>query len=493
METSRHPFKTRLPTSSAKRVSLHPLERTLIALILIHLIFMPWAVGGMRLWTQYISICIAVVTFVFAMLPRNYSEENSRNGRQHHLSMWPRLLRFPLFWIGLIILGYIAIQGINPAWVHTPTEKGWTMKRLPHIDWLPHGTLSPIERGNPWRILLTYGSVWLCACSLWVGITRRRSLQIILLGLVSSALLLALVAAAQRITETNKVLWFVSSPNQIWGTFFYRNHGAAWFGLMVSVFCGLAFWHYLKALRTFAKSSPAAFYGFLSILMMVTVIGGYSRGAVISLLLFLVLFVSVFFVRQFTLPPYPQKNVITIVLILFFGGFSFFGLQGLDAEKTWNRMEQLFDGKTSSITARNTATEATFDMWKASPWLGHGANSFEFIFPQYQQHYPTIWKRGKLHLFWEFAHNDIAQTLAELGIFGSSLIVLGWLWGIGRFLRIRAWANPLSITLLLGMTCTVAHSWGEFVFQNPAILITWVALGVISLRWAELDPTVQSR
>ncbi len=427
----------------------------------------------MRLWAQYISIGLAALTFIIALIPRHYTDENSRTG-SHHLSLWPRLLKFPLFWIGLLLLIYIAIQG-------------------PHIKWLPHGAESPIDWANPWRALMIYGSAWLLMCSLWIGITRRRALQIILVGLVSNGLLLAIIAAAQRLTGTNKILWFVDSPNQIWGTFFYRNHGAAWFALMVSLFCGLAFWHYLKALRTFAKSSPAALYGFLSLLMIVTVIAGYSRGAVISTLLFLGLFIITFLIRQFTLPAYPQKNVITVFLILILAGFTFVGLQGLNAKNTWDRMEQLFDGESKTMEARETATQATYDMWKASPWLGHGAHSFRFIFPVYQQHYPMIWKAGKRRLYWEHAHNDIAQTSAELGIVGVSFILLGWLWALGRFIRTRAWANPLSITLLLGTICTLAHSWGEFVFQNPAILITWVCFGIISLRWSELDPTTQSR
>lgn len=492
METSRHQLHPRLSTGSAKRVSLHPAERVLIILVLIHLIFLPWALGTMRLWAQIISIVLAALIFIVALIPRSYTDENSRTG-SHYLSMLPRLLRFPLFWIGALLLIYIAIQGLNPAWRYVSTDQGWWMTRITYINWLPHGTESPLDWANPWRALMIYGSAWLLMCSLWIGITRRRALQVILVGLVSNGLLLAIVAAAQRLTGTNKILWFVDSPNQIWGTFFYRNHGAAWFGLMVSLFCGLAFWHYLKALRTFAKSSPAALYGFLSFLMIVIVIAGYSRGAVISTLLFLGLFIITFLVRQFTLPAYPQKNVITVFLILLVAGFTFFGLQGLNAKNTWDRMEQLFEGETKTMAARRSATQATFDMWKASPWLGHGAHSFRFIFPVYQQHYPTIWKAGKRRLYWEHAHNDIAQTSAELGIVGVSFIVLGWLWALGRFVRTRAWANPLSITLLLGMICTVAHSWGEFVFQNPAILITWVSFGVISLRWAELDPTVQSK
>jgi len=168
----------------------------------------------MLIGSQYISLGIAVVTFLVALLPRNYSEENSRHG-QHHLSIWPRLLRFPLFWIRLALVVMVIIQGLNPAWHYVSSSAGWWMEMNPYIEWLPHGTELPAKLGNPWRSLLVIGATWLIVCSLWIGITRRRSLQIILATLAGNAFLLAIIAGAQRLTQTNKILWFIDSPNQI--------------------------------------------------------------------------------------------------------------------------------------------------------------------------------------------------------------------------------------------------------------------------------------
>lgn len=503
--SSSHAFHARhglagLRATAAKKIALHPLERILVALILLQLVFLPWALGGLRLWSQYVSAGLAVVTFIVALWPRHYTELNSRVGA-HHLSLWPRLLHFPLFWLGLLLMLYVTIQGLNPAWTFAEGHKMWWMQRINHIAWLPHGTIAPGLRGNPWTSLLVYGATWLTACSLWVGITRRRSLYILLLGLAINALLLAGIAFAQRLSNTNLILWFIKSPNQIWGTFTYRNHGGAWFNLMVPVFFGLAFWHYLRSLRTFAKSSPAALYGFLGLVAVVAVIASYSRGAVIAQLLFLGLVLVYFLIKQFTLPPFPQKHIVTALLLIAFAGFTFVGLKGLNAKETWDRMEQLFDGETKSLEARQLATKATLDMWQAEPWLGHGAHSFQYLFPIYQKRYPEIWalpyRHGKTTLyrryFWANAHNDFAQTLAELGIIGTLPILLGGLWGLVRFLRTKGWANPVTMLILFTLSCTLAHSWGEFVFQCPAILVTWVALGVLSLRWTEVDTRHQSR
>jgi len=124
---------------SAKKVVLHGLERLLVALVIIELVFLPWAMGGMRIWSQFTFSGIALLTFIVAILPRNYTEENSRAGR-HHLSIWPRLVKFPLFWLGGILMIYMAAQGLNPAWRYVVSSFGWWMESMPHIKWLPDVT-----------------------------------------------------------------------------------------------------------------------------------------------------------------------------------------------------------------------------------------------------------------------------------------------------------------------------------------------------------------
>jgi len=47
----------------------------------------------------------------------------------------------------------------------------------------------------------------------------------------------------------------------------------------------------------------------------------------------------------------------------------------------------------------------------------------------------------------------------------------------GRLLRGFFWYNPLSLCVVFGLSLTVGHARYDFVFQNPAILLTsWVML-----------------
>src|SRR5690606_22602817 len=93
--------------------------------------------------------------------------------------------RFPLFWIGLLFLGYITIQSLNYSWeyVWTANQKGFYMQQLPeeeYISWLPSGMNTPFKMTNGWQALLMWAVPWLAACAMWCGFKRRKCWRIVL-------------------------------------------------------------------------------------------------------------------------------------------------------------------------------------------------------------------------------------------------------------------------------------------------------------------------
>jgi len=68
---------------------------------------------------------------------RDYNEETAPGQPPFRLYTWPKLARFPVFWIGLLFLAYIAIQGFNPAWLYATDGQGWWMTAAQPIAWLP--------------------------------------------------------------------------------------------------------------------------------------------------------------------------------------------------------------------------------------------------------------------------------------------------------------------------------------------------------------------
>lgn len=54
----------------AKTYALQPLERTLAGVIITLLIFLPWALGGLRVWGQWPMFGLSVLAFLIALIPR---------------------------------------------------------------------------------------------------------------------------------------------------------------------------------------------------------------------------------------------------------------------------------------------------------------------------------------------------------------------------------------------------------------------------------------
>ena len=163
-------FRTRAP-----RQRIHPTEKFLLYVISAQLVFLPWALGGMLEWVQWVSFGLSVLGFGVSLFPRDYNEVGPGQA-PFRLYTWPKLARFPIFWLGLALLGYITVQGLNPAWVYVTDGKGWWMQAMPHRDWLPSGVDVPFGRWGPWRMLMIYASVLMTVCAVWIGFTRRRSL-----------------------------------------------------------------------------------------------------------------------------------------------------------------------------------------------------------------------------------------------------------------------------------------------------------------------------
>jgi hypothetical protein len=62
-----------------------------------------------------------------------------------------------------------------------------------------------------------------------------------------------------------------------------------------------------------------------------------------------------------------------------------------------------------------------------------------------------------------------------------------------KFFGLRGWRHGLATILFVGSTQTLMHAFGDFPFQNAAILIAWWSLLIIALRWLEIDSAAEGR
>lgn len=447
----------------------------------------------MHVWSQCLSFVLALAGFVIALLPRDYTEASSGEG-SFRLIPWPKLTRFPIFWLGLGLLLYILVQALNPAWTYVQRGGSWWMQSIGHIAWLPSGMHTPFVKASPWRSLLIYGSAWLVVCSLWVGFTRRKTLQIFLAVLSVNGFALGLFGVIQRFAGNGAIYWTWLPRDAVpFASFIYKNHAGAYLDLTLAITCALATWFYIRGQRRLEKSNPSALFAFFALFIALTVVLSLSRGAALAMLVFLALLFLGFLLRQIRQPREARRPLIALMLVAFFLLFAGIGSVTLNIDQAWDRMELLLETGNPTVESRFLATQASWDMLKDHWVKGLGAGSFQFYFPVYQQHFPAIFNYSGGRLFFEYAHNDILQIPIELGLFGILVIAACFVYWITRLLRNSAYTNPPALILILGCLMTVGHSWVDFVFYNPAVLITWCALWPVAARWAELEEKTAPR
>lgn len=477
-------FRARSP-----QVALHPLEKGTLALVVLHLCFLPWALGTVHLWSQLTSLGLALLGFVVAALPRTYTAAESEPPAR--IRPLRRLGRFPLFWLGLFVLGYIAVQALNPAWRYRSNAAYWWIEAIDHVRWLPSGMDVPFPIAGPWRALIIHASLWLTLCTVWMGLLRRRSFRLLFTFLAVNGGLLAVLGLVQQLTHAKAVFWTIAVRSTSFvASFIYRNHAGAYLNLVLAVAVGLAWWHHDRARRRLERSSPSVVFLFIAAVLAIAALSTVSRGTALSLLLFLGVAGARFVWTRFHQPAAPRPWAALAALLLLFSGFLAVGLYAIRAQQVWARFEGLLIDPVASAWDRTQAHTAAAEMLAERPVLGWGAGCFRFGFPQYLYRHPDIYYAGiGRRKLWEHAHNDLIEFPLEYGVIGSAALAGSVAWLVWASLRRRGWRNPIAALVLLGAGLTVVHAWADFLFQCPAILLTWAVLLLAATRWSELDTT----
>jgi O-antigen ligase len=483
--------------SRKKSASAHPLELALLVLVGAHLSFLPWALGTMHVWSQLVSVTLSLAGFILALIPRTHTEDYSPDGRAYRYLPARRLTAFPGFWLGLIVLLYVLIQALNPAWQYIREGDMWWMQQRAHISWLPSGAIAPFAESNPWRFLLVGSSVWLLICSMWIGLTRRASLRMLLVTLTLNAGLLAVIGILQRTAGNGKILWLITpSTHYHVATFLYKNHAGAFFNLLLATAAATATWYYRRSERRLERASPAPVFILCAVALALIVALSFSRAATVLMLAFTavsLVFGVVFLLRSPRRPSPLSLGLITVSIAL----LGFISAHQLNLGRAADQFQKLFTtDRVASIELRQVAAQATREMAAGQPFTGWGAGCFRFLFPLYQQHHPEIyvpaWDTGRMFYF-EHAHNDYLELLAELGYLGCApLVALLALWLV-KLIRGRVWQNPAAALLVIGLFGLLAHAWIDFHLRCPAILMTAAALAVVTVRWTELESKRRAR
>ena len=431
------------------------------------------------------------------------------NQREAPINEKPERLNFtPAHWLSLLFaaafLAYLAISAFNPAWRIASDERGWWLESVvpPLAAWLPTSVEARYEPMNVWRIFNMHLAAFSLALGLYFGLSSRRAVLFVFWFFLVNVALMAAVAIVQKYTSAGAVLWMLPSQNRnFWGSFFYRNQGAAFLNWGIVVAAVLYFYHSGKA-RLLMRSGGPHFLAFCLIgLIALSVTFALSRGGILFASLLVLVFV-ILAIAHYFYGAATQLNRHTLILT---GALTFIltfllsaGLYQLNRNIDWQAIEKRFGDIEATIDnadrdARMLSTKATWVMAQDQLWAGWGAGSFRYAFPMYQQDVPELFysrnhrKRGwEGRKFYRYAHNDIVQFLAEYGIVGCSLLGLTILSLLAPALRYAGQAPLSTLFLLLGIAAALAHAFIEFIFHSPAYWVSFITMIALTSRLLQL-------
>ena len=471
-------FRQQTKHRSRRVAPLSLRERLVLFCLAIEIIFAAWAFGGMRLIPLYGMGVLSVLGFGVLWLPLPRFSGLHRTANDPAKVVLKRLLRFPVFWLGLALMGYIAVQAWNTSETYVRVANFFFLEPIPYVAWLPSSVAAPIEEMNAWRMLILLGTSWLAMCTLWVGLQRRRAILILLWVMAINTVMVAGVALLQNMSGQLWIPYLLDRPAQrIWGPFLYTNHAAAWLNLGLVVILALLL-HYHQRQRG-VESDPKLIFMLMAVIVLASVVLSYSRAGILAAggicLIFLGLLIGITLRRERVLSPFLPAVLIAVMMVglgaLLYGQVNqaflrrdFAGLQ-----KAW------IDRENDVRYQLNYATRA---MIQAKPLWGWGAGSFRYAFPAYQRENPVLgktWRNGK-PLFFEYAHNDWLQYWVELGWAGGSLLLLILLYWLGLWLLLLPHWTWSQVMIGLGCLVTLMHAGVDFVFYNPAIFLTFSLL-----------------
>jgi len=451
--------------------------------------------GGFHWWAMLPTAICALVTFLMVLIPPGQPRDERHKLRRKNVRA---LVRFPVFWLGLLLLLVVWIQSVN-VWQHITFHGGTYQFVFPDfwIPWLPHGIVTNLEADHPFLRGLLFFSPWAITCSIWVGLRDCRGLAWLWAGVLAVGLLWLAVGYLGYIMEWQKAmgLWF--SPSGILFSSYINVTHASFVCLGLLAIClslGYRLWRsYLQRMR---MSGP---HWMLWPLMPVCLLPAIFTTSIAPLALMLGLIVC--FACLIIGRAWVLQRVTSIVFLLLLSAMLalsvlwFLGPKGFYLRKDLERLEEQ-GTQMNSWASRLAMNDASWAAFKDRPAFGWGTGGYRYLMPQYldpayfanrgakrveDPTHPRGWRWQRTKKSPLRAHNDYLQFLAEMGWIGVLPwmgILLFWLVKVitlSRHLAGDEWLRLLALGLL------AAAGWWDFVYQGLGLHVLMCVLLVTSL------------
>lgn len=431
------------------------LERTLLAFILLTLIWLPLPLGSNRDWAAgllLLLIGVAASTWALSQLRAGVAYRSQAKTLQAGLPMLALLL-------------------LSQLWVAVQWLGGLSMDNSATFEQLMLG--------------LAYSLLFMMIISLFH--TRKR-LSILLATLVFSGTLQAFWGALMTLSG---VEWLLTGPKTTYlgdatGTFINRNHLAGY--LEMTLACGIGLLLALRDNRPFRWRNvlellmgPKARLRLALVVMVIALVMTHSRMGNTAFFTSLLLVGGLFVLMEKEHRLRNSLILASIIVIDMLVISQYFGLEKLKDRLINTRLHDVVvNGEV--VQQANEVRDEVFGyaipLLMERPLTGQGAGSFEAVFPQYPGQ--------DIRLNFDHAHNDYIQFAIEFGLLGSlplAAFVLLALWHALKALwrRESVYRSGVGFGAAMGISALLIHSSTDFNLQIPANAATLVVLCAIAV------------
>ena len=455
--------------------SLTP-ERALLFAFLFVLAWAPFPYGSNRSWAELaLGLGFGGVLFAWSGV--------ALTGLASVTPLTSRLLLPGLCAGGALLWGFL--QSLDLSFVAKLT--GLDLQSLAHPVWSMASTALGESAGSYisvdpelTRQAIFAGALSIAAFLIAFELARDRDRATLLLtGLVVIAFLYAAVAIASEHLKFDYQSWLMPDPKptttRVTGPFVNPNHFAtflsigaiAGFGLFAEGLRQAIVWD--RGARIFFRTALQAFSGpnALWLTAIVAILSALlltqSRGGVIAFFLgTIALLVALSVGRKWTSGEAKGQRAMAAMI---------FALLGIAAVVSADPLLGRVRDQGASDDARTALAAASIEAIQAAPLLGHGFGAF-------QRYYP-LFGDGSVQGDIDEAHNDVLETLADLGLVAglaylAAPMLLAGMCFAGCLRRRRD-----SLFPAVGFAASIAvgaHAFVDFSLQVPAVAVTYAAI-----------------
>jgi len=316
---------------------------------------------------------------------------------------------------------------------------------------------------------------------------HRLALSLVVIGFG-----MALFAILQQYTWNGKIYWLrtVTSGGSSTGPFVNRNHYAGYIEMLIPVAMGYTVasfagvpargdtaWGRFVDRLTSPKGNQLVLLLFMTLVMSVSLVLTLSRGGIVSFATALILIGLVLLFGRTTKRWVLLPGVLAALVLI---SLAWFGLGPIiDRVNTLLHLPE-----DPSLRGRIAVWKDATKIMEDYPYMGSGPGTFGAVYPAY--------KTVPDPVFYEHAHNDYVQLMAETGIvgFGLSVGMVGILFGFviaGGRARRNPWARGLLLGVVTGLAAILLHGLYDFNFHIPANAFLCTVLMAMAWNLARPD------